>query len=195
MLKTGTKRLFVGVRIDPGEKMSRDYTLLREDLKEAVIKWVPNENLHLTLWFFGSVDIESIPLLIKIIEGISRSLFPFVIEIKSAGTFGKPKYPSVIWFGVEDTEGNMDRVYGLLRTQLEHAGYKADSQGFHPHLTLGRLKAPVAVTQVHEAVICRKDYTYQMTEVKELILYESIATKEGPVYKPVHIFPFVNSTK
>jgi 2'-5' RNA ligase len=56
MHKQESRRLFCAIKIDPGEAMRQDYTLLRKELHHAVIKWVPESNMHLTLWFFGSVE-------------------------------------------------------------------------------------------------------------------------------------------
>ncbi len=139
---TGSIRCFVAIEL-PGE--------LRERITEAVtflkssrtlVKWVPPENLHLTVKFLGGVPEEDLPQLIKVLEEAVRETKPFEIEVSGAGVFPGMKYPRVFWIGARDPGAGLERLADRVEGALEHfgPGYPREKRGFTAHLTIGRLR-------------------------------------------------------
>ena len=51
-----TRRLFAGIAVEATEALREVAGALRRELRGERIRWVPPENLHLTLEFFGEIE-------------------------------------------------------------------------------------------------------------------------------------------
>lgn len=92
--------------------------------------YVPAENLHLTLAFFGEMAAGDIPL---IEEAMSRVAMPQIqLTLKGIGNFG-----NLLWAGLEDSKELSQYVKNLRRSLAEH-GISFDKKAFKPHITLAR---------------------------------------------------------
>ena len=73
-------------------------------------------------------------------------------------------------------------------TELAKVGWEPDRQNFVPHLTIGRIKELKDKTFFQQ--IISKYHTVEIQEelVLEVILYESILRREGPLYVKIISF-------
>jgi 2'-5' RNA ligase len=175
------KRLFAAVKIYPSGEFIKLYDSLRTGLKFASIKWVPTENIHVTLKFFGETPEDRIAAIVAALRSAALKHQSFKMELKNVGIFGSSYDPRVIWFGMEKTEP-IAALTNTVFVELEKTGWHPDRQNFVPHLTVGRIKY-VPDKRLFQTVI--DDYKIadiQVVEVREFHLYESILRKEGPLY-------------
>ena len=91
-------RLFIAVNLSPQQQKEVD--LLQQRLKKDLqgIKWVPRENLHLTLKFIGEVPEEKLD---AIVQGMQESLAggkPFPLQLED-GVFPRWKGPGCSGWG------------------------------------------------------------------------------------------------
>ena len=117
------------------EKISSD---LQSKLINVPIRWVPVENIHMTLKFLGDVSENNIDLLKKMLQGEARSHGSFEIGIGGLGAYPKVRRPRVIWTGVEAPSELVD-LQQSIETHTARLGYAIDNREFSPHLTLGRV--------------------------------------------------------
>src|ERR1700733_15339811 len=95
-------RLFTAIDLssDVILRLERVISFLRP---EALIKWSPMDNLHITTKFIG----EWPPDRINEVHGALNKLAPrspFQVEVKGFGWFPNPRSPRVLWSGVEGGE-------------------------------------------------------------------------------------------
>jgi 2'-5' RNA ligase len=68
---------------------------------------------------------------------------------------------------------------------LQQNGFPFDNKPLKPHLTLARIKQlndrPVFDSILNDY----KKYSFGSVEIDRIVLYESILTQQGPVYKPL----------
>jgi 2'-5' RNA ligase len=113
---------------------------LQSALYEAPIRWVPVENIHLTLKFLGDIRLEQVKPLLRSMEEVTVGYPVFEFEIVGLGCFPSCKRPRVIWLGVEQTEDRLVQLHQSIDVTLIHMDFEPERKRFHPHLTLGRIK-------------------------------------------------------
>ena len=64
------------------------------------MKWVPEDNLHLTLKFLGDVVDRDVPQVCNAIRQCCETISPFELEFEGTGGFPCDDRPRVIWAGI-----------------------------------------------------------------------------------------------
>jgi RNA 2',3'-cyclic 3'-phosphodiesterase len=105
------------------------------------LRYVPPEQWHLTLAFYGEVADVKLDALIAGLERAAARSRPMHVRLATAGTF--PRQPSkarVVWVGLD---GDVDAVRRLA-DRCAGAGRRAriamEARAFRPHLTLARAR-------------------------------------------------------
>lgn len=185
---SGSKRLFIGVRVIFTEKTEKFYLSLPDTLENAQVKWVDLENIHITLKFLGEVQDDKIPAVRSKLKYISKMFNDFESLLKGVGIFKDYYHPKVLWFGLRNCN-EFERIKNEIENSLGDLGFEVDYKKFTPHLTVGRFKDPGSVKELQKLVNSNQDLYFQPIPVKELILFESLLKNEGPEYKIVESFP------
>ncbi len=94
---------------------------------------VPDENLHITLAFLGSVDAEIFVGIREAAAGLGADAFDLVID--RAGWWRRT---GILWLGPSRSPAALNRLVKDLWTALEPSGFWPDFRDFHPHLTIAR---------------------------------------------------------
>lgn len=108
------------------------------------VRWVNPSSIHLTLAFLGELTDEQLAEAIQAVEIVSQRILPFSYRLSNLGTFGSPRFPRVIWMGIEEPSGSLAFAHRMLNRQLQRHGFEVDTRPFSPHLTLARLKSPLS---------------------------------------------------
>jgi RNA 2',3'-cyclic 3'-phosphodiesterase len=183
------KRLFAAIKIHPDKNFLDQLHQLQMQLAHERIKWVEEQNIHVTLKFFGETDERKIPEIAGVLKKVAGENPAFGFRLKSLGVFGSRYDPRVIWVGIEP----YDRLVKLMKdlhTDLKTIGYEPDRQNLVPHLTIGRIKG-IKEKQLFQRTI-EKFREIETSEkfATEIILYESILKSDGPVYLVQETFSF-----
>lgn len=136
MRELDTKRLFIAIEIPAGIKAS----LLdpARTCRMKGLKWLPPEQLHLTLSFIGDTPAETSGAIRRSLEGLSPWR-PFELTVEGCGFFPNGRRPNVLWAGVRESAPLRD-LKTAIDLALSKAGIKPEARPFHPHLTIARLK-------------------------------------------------------
>src|SRR5579871_4609423 len=126
-------RLFVGLALP--QSLKDRLAPLMSGLPGA--RWVPPENLHLTLRFVGEVDEREAALLDEALTTVERS--PFELQVAGCGIFAQRRGPEAVWIGVTSTPPLVDLQAAVERAAVR-AGLAPEEKRFRPHITLARLK-------------------------------------------------------
>lgn len=169
-------RLFVAIR--PPEAI-RD--LLIDAMDDApTLRWVPDDNLHLTLRFIGEVERPLAEDLARALEGIRAPAFS--LRINSVGRFDQ-RGGGAVWAGVDPKEpvaalaAKVDRVCFA-------AGLEPDRRAFHPHITVARFRNS-AEADAEEFVRRNAGLTSAPFSVDSFQLFESRLSRHGAHYEAV----------
>jgi 2'-5' RNA ligase len=137
-----TVRAFIAIELssDILAQVERLQGRVRQDLPPGLVRWVRPEGIHLTLKFLGDVDRAALPEIEQALRAACSPHPPFVLHIADLGCFPNPRRPRVIWIGIEDTSNTLAALQRDVEREIAPLGYPTDRRGFHPHLTLGRVK-------------------------------------------------------
>ncbi|NIU74883.1 MAG: RNA 2',3'-cyclic phosphodiesterase, partial [Gammaproteobacteria bacterium] len=130
-------RVFVAVNPTDEERARLDEA--SRPLREAgyPVRWLPPENVHLTLKFLGEVTDEQADEVTAAVAEAVAGLGSFDMTVSGFGAFPSPKRPSVVWAGIEADEA-LRAVHERVESALESIGFPRETRPFRPHLTIGR---------------------------------------------------------
>ena len=186
------KRLFAAIKIDPDKYFLDQVHRLKMQLAHEKIKWVEEQNIHVTLKFFGDTDERSIPEIESVLKKIAEENIAFGFRLRSMGVFGSSYNPRVMWAGIEPYD-HLVKLMKDLHSELKTIGYDPDRQNLVPHLTIGRIKE-IKDKQFFQRTIEKfREIETSEKMATEIYLYESILKNDGPVYLVQNTFLFSQS--
>lgn len=149
------------------------------------IKWVPTDNLHLTLKFLGDVDNTEVPRVCEVLHEVCSDFAPFDLEFAGTGGFPNLQRPRVLFAGVHDPSESLTQLVLQLERELAELGFKPEPRDYTPHLTLGRTKS--GSRRASDEVIGRLEREHQTNlggmSVDTVQMFASFLEKGGPVYQ------------
>lgn len=150
------------------------------------VKWVEEQNFHLTLKFLGDVPVEKIQTITSVLFDVCSRYKEWQINLKGIGAFPDFSNPRVIWAGIQDLEKGLLKIWSDLEKALESVGFSREKRNFSPHLTLGRVKEGPARGLADEIKrIQPLDVTIPVNEIK---LMKSKLSPKGPEYFCINSF-------
>jgi RNA 2',3'-cyclic 3'-phosphodiesterase len=170
-----SKRLFVGLGLPASCKTE----LLSLDPHLKGLRWVSEEQLHLTLSFLGNVDTLAEDRLREALPEVR--VRPFFLPLGGVGAFNVRGNPSVVWVGVGKGHPHLFALHQHIQDAVLHAGLEPDLKPFHPHVTVGRAKG-VSRQALQPFLRAHAETDFGLFEVTGFELYSSVLTPEGSVY-------------
>jgi len=153
------------------------------------MKWVPEDNLHLTLKFLGDVVDRDIPQVCKVIRESCQSIVPFELELEGTGGFPNDERPRIVWAGIVSGGDFLIDLVAQLEASLATLGFKPEPRDYRPHLTLGRTRSGSASPEVVEKIKRFKRRRLGILPVDQVRLYASFLDKEGTTYNVMDKIP------
>src|SRR5579859_289943 len=108
------------------------------------VRWVDMAGIHLTLAFLGELTDERLNDAIAATEKVAQHTARFSYRLAHLGIFGPPSRPRIIWMGIDEPTASLMQLHRALHRELEQRGFEMDQRPFSPHLTLARIKSPLA---------------------------------------------------
>jgi len=180
-------RLFVALELPESHRASLAGVCERG--RRGGVRWVPAENVHLTLKFLGEVDEGLVPDLEAALAAVAGAARPFALALEGGGCFPNARSPNVIWVGVAEGAEEAGRLAGEVERALGPLGFAPEKRRFRSHLTIGRPKEPRAgAATTAEKIAQLKGYRASPAEVRALALIKSTLTAEGAEYDVVRRF-------
>jgi 2'-5' RNA ligase len=106
------------------------------------VRWARPEQLHLTLRFLGNVPRNELTRLGEALSSACAELRAFELGLAELGCFPHSRSPRVVWIGVTGAVTQLDGLERRVEEALRGFGDPAEeARAFHPHLTIGRVKA------------------------------------------------------
>ena len=151
------------------------------------VRWVDPGGIHLTLAFLGELTDEQLAEAIRATESAARRASTFSYRLARLGTFGSSRQPRVIWMGIDEPSGSLLRLHRTLNRELEQRGFEIDKRPFSPHLTLARIKAPLAPDELQrlQHILQSKQYGIASSDfypVHHLDVMKSELSRSGARY-------------
>ena len=146
----------------------------------ADLKMVKPQNIHVTMRFLGNITPHMVDLIHEEMKNISFA--PFDIELRGLGAFPSLRYARVVWAGIRKGADELTNIFNQLEPRLRRLGFKPDSKGFSPHLTIARVKTGRHKAELIRCVEDMADYEFGIINADYLKLKKSVLTPKGPIY-------------
>jgi 2'-5' RNA ligase len=153
------------------------------DIMAKGVRWVAEENLHLTLKFLGDVEPDRIPRLVSLAQAKLAGLTPFELAIGGLGAFPNASKARVLWLDVIAGAPQLARLARKLDAAAAKIGTGRERRPYRAHLTVGRLRepTPVPLARIPAPMACEE----MSFSVGEVVLYESRLSSTGSQYVPL----------
>jgi RNA 2',3'-cyclic 3'-phosphodiesterase len=179
-------RAFIAVEIPPGihQAIEKKTASIRAALNASLVRWIPAENVHLTLKFLGDVSPANLEMLEQMLSMEVSQHRAFEMEFGGLGAFPNSKRPRVIWIGIQAPAGLAALHHGI-EAATATLGYPDEQRLFSPHLTIGRVKQNVGsagMQQIRTALEETKVGSLGTTPVSAVHLFKSDLKPTGAVY-------------
>jgi 2'-5' RNA ligase len=187
-------RLFIAVELP--EELKRVLTEIGREIGARIppntVRWVKPAAMHLTLVFLGETPAGKLDAIKEAAASAAARIPKTSFRAIGLGCFPNPRRPRVVWVGVEESAGNLERLKQMLDEELEPLGFRPEKRRFSPHLTLGRVgrqasrQAEAELGQIVERATLRDVGGVDVTYIH---LIRSDLRPSGAVYTTLASFP------
>lgn len=143
---------------------------------------VKQDQMHVTLHFFGDVDVDRISAALLKVRAT-----PFELALKGVGQFPSAENSTTLWAGVEKGPGLL-ALHDAIGAAIAADGFKKEQRPYNPHLTLARCES--GTPPQHSQEFCSKHAAFLVQEipVSTFWLYASTMVDGIPTYQRVKAF-------
>ena len=173
-------RLFLAIELSDKIKKEIDDQLLEIKKAYPQFQWVPNDNYHITVYFFGEIYNHK-----KMINQLEQVLYDkelFYFYSTSVDLFIHHKITIHLNFR---REKKIEKINDSIKKTFK---ISENSARFIPHLTLARYKIP----SKQQYFVLKKRLAKMLIDISfkinKLTLFESILNGNGSIYKKIHTF-------
>jgi 2'-5' RNA ligase len=171
-----SKRLFVGLELPSSCKAA----LQALDPHLSGLRWLPEEQFHLTLSFLGEVETLAEDRLYQALCEVRVP--PFFLPLRGVGFFNSGGLPSVVWAGVGKGHPHLFALHRRIQDAVLSAGLEANLKPFHPHVTIGRAKG-VSQQTLQPFLRSFAETEFGLFKVAGFELYSSVLAPGGATHR------------
>jgi len=152
------------------------------------LKWVQADQIHITLFFFGSVDSSVVPTITENIQPIIASYKPMSLGLDGIGCFPNPRNMRVLWTGITGDVDTLIQCQHRVELELQKLGFPREEREFRAHATLARARKKSKGVSIDLKAF--PNLKAEARAIGYVILYQSHLTPEGPRYEPLQTYFF-----
>ena len=186
-------RAFVAVPLP--DALHQNLDMLVSEFKNAGVsgvRWVPLNNIHLTLKFLGEItDLQRKNLTERLAASVQQ-FSPIDISIGGIGAFPNPRRARVVWVGVQ-APAQLARLQQTVEKEAAGVGIPPEERPFSPHLTIARVTKNVSQSELERlAAALSKLGKFEIGRftADHINLYRSELRPQGAVYTRLAQFGF-----
>ena len=157
---------------------------LRKEVPDAAASWSRVENIHLTLKFFGNVEVKRVQRIAEAAERTVKEFPAFQIAVGETGVFPRASRPQVLWIGVSDPSGQLSALQEKFENECAVEGFEKENRAYRPHLTIARLRRPEGARGLATAHLGLRFESIEI-DLKELVVFRSELSPKGSKYTAI----------
>lgn len=157
----------------------------------SLVRWVPMENMHLTLKFLGDVSSTNLDMVTQMISAEADLFECFEIHLDGLGSFPNLKRARVLFIGIR-APAVLSALHRGIESAAKRLGYESEERDFSPHLTIGRVKQNIAAPEqqtIRHALEGTKIASLGTAKIDSVHLYKSDLKPTGSVYTRLYSAP------
>ena len=164
---------------------------LRQALGNDLIRWVPTQNMHLTLKFLGDTATSYLDFLKQLLIREAESHPQFDLQLGGLGAFPTSRRPRLLWIGIHAPTDLVSLQRGI-EAGASRLGYEQEERAFSPHLTIGRVRqniSPPELQKIHAALDTIQLGNIGTARVDSIHLFKSDLQPGGSIYTKLFSAP------
>lgn len=187
-------RLFTGIALPEEARAEIVEALTPIRRAGAPMRWIEEDNIHLTLKFIGEAGGEQVQRIAAALPAAPR----FRLRLHGFGKFPAGAGLRVFWAGVEACPP-LSALFAAIEDRLAPLGIARDERPFTPHVTLGRARAraprggPSPFKGIESQLADAQGTVFGEWDVPAYRLYASRLTRERPYHSVLKEIPLVES--
>lgn len=168
------QRVFFGIPVD--QRTQEQINKLLSPLKKSLqaVRWVPEQNRHLTLAFLGDRPTGVVEKLTRSMDKAYQHETGFMTG--PADLFRFPNSSGNIIALVFKADACLSHLYRVTQEYLVENGFDYNRTQFRPHITLGRIRRRSRMTTDI------KQQTSISLQVGKVTVYQSTLTRSGSIH-------------
>ena len=141
-------RAFIAIELPKNilDAIEKQTARLRQSLGNDIVRWVPSQNMHLTLKFLGDVAPSHIDFLKQLLMREAESHPQFSLQMGGLGSFPTLRRPRILWIGIH-APADLVSLQKSIETAATRLGYEQEERTFSPHLTIGRARQTISLSE------------------------------------------------
>lgn len=190
-------RAFIGIPLASSFRsalIDAGSAIRQSDPRWTRARWVPRENLHITLQFLGDIDSTLAPVLGERLGAELSLAEPTSVTLTGVGALPRVGRARMLWARFGEQDSSVAGLAKLVADVTAELGIESDNRPFETHATLARAEKPqpVAADALAAADESLRSALGQKTvmSVGHATLYKSTLTRTGAVYEELVVMPF-----
>ena len=186
-------RAFIAIELPKPlqDAVEKQTARLRQTLGNDIVRWVPTQNMHLTLKFLGDIAASHVDFLRQMLAREADSHSQFDLQIDGLGSYPTSRRPRVLWAGLH-APADLISLQKSIEAGTTRLGYEQEEHAFSPHLTLGRVRQTISQTEMQKVRTALD--TIQLgnigtARVDSIHLYRSDLQPSGSIYTKLFSAP------
>ena len=173
--KQALQRVFIGIPVDA--RSQQQINKLLEPVKNSRhdLRWVPENNRHLTLAFLGDIEVSVVENLVRSFDDVYQGEAGFKYSLSLLTRFPNSRGRIIALTG--EPADPLDHLYQITLDFLSGNNVEIDRKKFRPHVTLGRIKRAKQVKINFDKQI---GITMDINRVR---FYRSTLSQAGSIYQ------------
>jgi len=186
-------RAFIAIELPKPlqDAVEKQTARLRQTLGHDIVRWIPTQNMHLTLKFLGDTAASHIEFLKQLLAREADSHPQFDLQIDGLGSYPTSRRPRVLWAGLH-APADLISLQKSIEAGTARLGYEQEEHAFSPHLTLGRVRQTVSQTEmqkVRTAMSTIQLGNIGIARVDSIHLFKSDLQPGGSIYTKLFSAP------
>ncbi len=185
-------RLFLALDLPPEARAAAAEVGRELKASGADVKWVPPQNLHVTLKFLGEAGEGLLEPITQGMQAACAGHRALELGLAGVGAFPGRGRPQVVWLGLSGALAELAELAAAMEERMEPLGFKPERRPFAAHLTLGRLRRgrrggkPAPPAAMSRAIAALAGWRGPQFSGQRVVLMKSELTPAGARYQPLY---------
>ena len=180
---TQNQKLRTFIAVEPESDIQQKLAAIAQNFNHIPwakrIRWLPANNIHITMRFLGSIDPTLVETLSSQIEQVLNDFQAFAVTLTVPHLFPSAKRGRII-AALTHADEKLHELSSQIESVVVAAGMPAETRRFRGHITIGRSRTVIKNSEL----FTHAQETLTM-DVNKVIFYQSILEKTGAQYVPL----------
>jgi 2'-5' RNA ligase len=186
-------RVFIAIELPAHvcDAIQKQTVRLRQTLGNDLVRWVPTQNMHLTLKFLGDTNSSHLDFLKQMLAREADSHPQFDLQLGGLGAFPTLRRPHLLWIGIH-ASADLASLQRDVEAGTTRLGYEQDERAFSPHLSIGRVRQninPPESQKIRAALDTIQLGNIGVARVDSIHLFKSDLQPSGSIYTKLFSAP------